>query len=235
MGLLSGKTGLRRYIGPKRVILLIVFGCLTGLAWYYWKAGLLTPEVLFAYIDANPILAPILFVLLYSLCILFVVPSLPFNLAAGFLWGPIFGSGIALTASVFGSICAFLFARTAFGQPLAEHFDNRLVTWMQSELDEKGWKVLAFMCVNPAIPLGPQNFIFGLTAMPFRTFAIASAISLYPPVLAVCYLGYASGQLALVGNYKQAFEMVLIASVAITVLVVIKIASKWLFAKQNKD
>lgn len=195
--------------------------------------GVAHAGIAFSYIEAHPVLSPIVFILLYSVCIFFVVPSLPFNLAAGFLWGPLLGSVIALGGSVFGSMCAFLFARTALGQPLAEQYDNALISWMQQKLEEMGWGVIGFMCVNPAIPLGPQNFVFGLTSMKFSTFTWATTLFLYPPVLAICYLGNATGQLALVGDYKRAFELVLMASAAVTALVVIRIVMKRFFAKNG--
>ncbi|ADU61111.1 MAG: VTT domain-containing protein [Pseudodesulfovibrio sp.] len=230
MAFLEGKTGVRRWIGPKRVILLALFASLCFAAWHFWRQGLLSPATVFVYVETNPVLAPIIFVLLYSLCILFVVPSLPFNLAAGFLWGPYVGSVVALGGSVLGSVAAFVFARTALGQPFARKFDNQLVSWMQKELEEKGWGVVGFICVNPAIPLGPQNFVFGLTSMRLWTLTWATTVFLYPPVLAVSFLGEATGSMILEGESLDIVRWAMLVSAATVVLVGFRVLMKFYFS-----
>ena len=149
------KRGLRRYIGPKRLLLL---GLLAGgvlLSWHLWKRDLLTPEAIFAFIAEYAVLAPLLFVAVYVLFTVFLMPSLPLCLGSGLLWGPLWGGVLSTGGAIGGTCLAFLLARSALGQPLAERFENRLVAGIQEEIDEKGWRAVALMCFNPTLPPGP--------------------------------------------------------------------------------
>lgn len=220
------KQGLRRYIGPKRIILLLVFSCCALVAWHLWKKGLLTPQAVFGFIVAHPVLAPVLFVCVYVVFTLFLIPSLPLNLGAGLLWGPLLGSLFTLAGSVTGTCTAFLLARTALGQPLAEHFDNALVRSVQEEIEEKGWRAVAFMCVNPVVPPGPLGCLFGLTSLRLTTYLWATAIFLFPPVLAFATIGHISGTFVLEGDFKRLFQLVAAVSGTIVMLVIIRVVGR---------
>ena len=81
------KRGLRRFIGPKRIVVLFVL--LLGVIWVWdqYNNGNLSPEIIRHYRIHHPILAVFLFVLVYAVSVIFTLPTLPLNLAAGFFWG----------------------------------------------------------------------------------------------------------------------------------------------------
>ncbi|MDD4951858.1 MAG: hypothetical protein PHV85_04860, partial [Desulfovibrionaceae bacterium] len=91
------------------------------------------------------------------------------------------------------------------------------------------------MCVNPAIPLGPQNLLLGLTSLRFRTFLWATAAFLYPPVLAFTIIGHATGGFILQGGVEKAFRLVIWVSLAVTLLVVGRIAVRRAAGRKRKD
>ena len=86
-----GKTGLRRFIGPKRIMILTVLAVLVGIAWYLRRQGWLDPSAIQHLIEQYPVIAPIVFALIYGLAMLSALPTLPVNLAAGLFWGPLLG------------------------------------------------------------------------------------------------------------------------------------------------
>jgi len=134
------KEGMRRYIGPKRIILSTLLFCFIGIAWYLRQQGYLNPKVIFTFIGNYPFMAPFIFISFYALALFLMVPTLPLNLGAGMLWGPLWGSLVAMAGSGLGVIGAFTIARTAIGQPFTNRFDNLTITWLQNELKIKGWK-----------------------------------------------------------------------------------------------
>lgn len=223
---LSGHAGVRRYIGPKRLTLLFLFGMFAAAAWYLRQRGLLTPEYVLGRVAQYPVAAPLIFTAAYAATVLFMIPSLPLNLGAGFLWGPVLGSVYSLVGSTIGAVLAFLFARTAIGQPLARTFDNRLLAWLVDEISRKGWRVVAFVRLNPAFPSGPTNYLFGLTSLTLRTYLWSTAVFMYPLCLAFAALGYSVGGIVLDADSAWIVRLVLAASAAASLAVIGRICLK---------
>jgi len=223
--------GLRRFIGPKRLVLL-AFYCVLGAAmWYYWRTGVLSPEHVLGYIARNPVAAPFVFIVFYALVVLFMVPSLPLNLGAGYLWGPLLGSVYTLIGCTLGSVLAFLFARTALGQPLARRFDNNILQWLAVQIATKGWQVVAFIRINPAFPSGPANYLLGLTSISFASFFWATLVFLYPLCLAFAFVGKTAGGLILEGDAKSLAQFIIAAALTVCVLIAGRVAYKHFFQR----
>jgi len=209
------RNGFRKYFGPKRALLLVLYGIMAAIIWYYWKAGILSPDNLMRYIARNPIAAPVLFIAAYAVTVVFMVPSLPLNIGAGYLWGPLLGSIYTLAGCTLGSVIAFIFARTAIGQPFARRFDNNILQWLVQQLADNGWKIVAFVRMNPAFPSGPANYLFGLTSISFKEYFWSTLLFPYPLCFAFAYIGDSAGSMLLDGNTKRMIQLVI--SVAATV------------------
>ena len=117
---LEKKKGLRKYVGPKRIILAVFTFCLAYLIWGLYRDGLLSPEVILEQKKLHPLRAVILFIAFYVISIVFLLPSLPLNLAAGFFWGGILGGILTSIGMTLGSLFSFYIARTSLGKILAE-------------------------------------------------------------------------------------------------------------------
>src|ERR1700744_5619564 len=97
--MLSGKSGIRRFIGPKRVAILAVLAVCIGIAWYFRRQGWLDPSAIQNLVEHYPITSPIVFVAIYGIAMLSALPTLPVNLAAGLFWGPLLG-GVYSTSGI---------------------------------------------------------------------------------------------------------------------------------------
>lgn len=197
--------------------MLFVYAALGALVWVCWRQGIVTTETVLALAAREPVLAPLVFIAVYALAVLFAIPSLPLNLGAGFLWGPVAGSVAALAGSLLGSSISFWVARTTLGQPLARRVDNRLLKWLKEHLERSGWKVVAFVRLNPAFPCGVANYLFGLTALRFRTYVLTSALCMYPLCLVFAWLGYSAGGV-LNGPDAGSIALMLVAASATVLL-----------------
>jgi uncharacterized membrane protein YdjX (TVP38/TMEM64 family) len=227
-GLRRNRRGLRRYIGPKRVVLLLLIATGAGLAWHARGHGLLAPAPLQRFLADHPLEALGLFTLVYAVSIVAMLPTAPLNLAAGLFWGPVWGGLVATLGAGAGSLAAFFAARLLFGQPLARRFNNRLVATVQREFERKGWRFVAFARLNPVFPTGPLNYLLGLTAISSRTYAWATVAFLLPPSIAVAVLGHEAGAFVVAGNTAYLLHAFLIASAAVTFLFGIKFAVRLL-------
>lgn len=219
------KRGIRRYIGPKRVILLLGLIAFVFWIWDYYQAGSLSPAMIEQYRDNHPLGAVMLFVLIYAISVIASVPSLPLNLAAGFFWGGLLGGVYSTLGVTIGGWVSFAAARWLIGQPLAEKFDNKWAYKVQSGFDQGGWKFVAFARINPIIPTGPLNYLLGLTSLSSRGFLWATFVFLLPPSIAVAYIGdtlqtFSTQQ----SDVSEIVRGILIASAALTFLVGVKFA-----------
>jgi len=224
---LKKKRGFRRYIGPKRVILLIGFVVLLYLIWDYYRTGFFSPAIIEQYRDNYPVSAVIIFIMIYAVAVIASIPSLPLNLAAGFFWGGFLGGFYTVLGVTIGSWVSFNAARWLLGQPLAEKFDNKWASRVQHEFERSGWKFVAFARMNPIIPTSLLNYLLGLTSLSNRDFIWITFSFLLLPSIAVAYIGDALQALTnqqLGGN--EIVRAILVVSAAVTFLVGIKFASK---------
>ncbi|MBN2645826.1 MAG: VTT domain-containing protein [Desulfuromonadaceae bacterium] len=130
------------------------------------------------------LLAPVIFILLYSLAPVFFMPGLPLTLLGGLLFGPVWGVVYALSGATLGASLAFLVARY-LGR---DWIRSKLVGERWQKLDEdvarQGWKMVAFTRLIPLFPFNLLNYAFGLTNIRFSHYAITSLVCMAPATIA---------------------------------------------------
>jgi uncharacterized membrane protein YdjX (TVP38/TMEM64 family) len=178
------------------------------------------------YKTAYPAKAVFYFVLGYAVTVIVAIPSLPFNLAAGYFWGGVLGGFYATVGVTIGGGASFLAARYFFGQPLANKFENKYAARVQQGFDKSGWKFIAFVRMNPIIPTGPFNFFLGLTNLKIVTFVWTTFVFLMPPTVAVAFIGDALQTFSNEGEAGTILKSILIISASVTILAVIRFSSK---------
>ena len=232
---IKNKRGIRRYIGPKRIILLVALTAFVIFAWDYYRAGTLSPAIIEQFRDNHPVGAVLLFVLIYAVSVIASVPSLPLNLAAGFFWGGFVGGIYSTIGVTIGGWVSFASARWLIGQPLAGQFDNKWASRVQKEFDKSGWKFVAFARINPIIPTGPLNYLLGLTSLSNRGFLWATFVFLLPPSIAVAYIGdMLQTFTAQQSGVSEIVRGILVASAAVTFLFGVKFAFN-IFKKRTDE
>ncbi len=192
----------------RRVVLILMFVVFASIAWRLWDQDMLTSGGVIEAAKAHPVLAPLVFVAAYALAMLFMLPTLPLNIGAGFLWGAAFGAVYALLGSTLGAILAFSFARSAFGQPFARGFNSRFLQRLSSSLEKGQWKVVAFVRLNPAVPTSVINFLLGLTSLRLWTYVWGTFVFSAPLCYAFSYLGQLTGGFILDGDTGRLVRLV---------------------------
>lgn len=203
----------------RAVIAVGVVVALAAAAWRWHDAPFARPAFWLEAVDSNPTGAPVIFAAAYALAVVLLLPTLPLNLVAGVLWGPTVGSVVAVCGSATGAIASFLIARAAtVASGIAPALGGR-TAWLESRLAEHGWKIVAFVRLNPIFP-GPVNFLFGLTSIPVRTYCWATALFIVPPTTAFAILGSSVGSAALEGRVEHLGRMLPLAGASVLLLVV---------------
>ena len=113
--------------------------------------------------------------------------SLPDRQFSGFPWALLEQSlGIALGAA--GGFClSRWFLRKDISAAFRKHATFRAI---DLAIEKEGWKIVILLRLCP-IPFGLANYLYGLTAVRFRPYLIASLIGGMPSLLLFCQLGSA--------------------------------------------
>jgi uncharacterized membrane protein YdjX (TVP38/TMEM64 family) len=224
-------TSIRRYIGPKRLALL---GLVAAVALYFRLHGPVDEKTLQNFADHHPALSIAAFLVAYAVSVLALIPTLPLNLMAGFLWGVPAGGALSTLGATAGALLAFMTARYLAGQPLAERFDNVSLAWIQQEILGKGWKFVAFLRLNPVVRTGPINYLLGLTSVRLVPYTLATMAFLAPVSVLVAWIGKEAGSIPVGGTPALLWHAFLGLSTAILALVAARYLLKFVLARRKR-
>ncbi len=195
-------------------------------AWQFPIAEWLTSLV--QWIDANKQTAWIVFIVAYVLATVLMLPGSILTLAAGYLFGVVYGTALVSVSSVLGATAAFLVGRSLGRGWVREKIgaDGRLAA-IDKATEKRGFLVMVLLRLSPIFPFNVMNYLMSLTGMSLRNFALGSWLGMLPGTVLYVYLGSAASDLtALVageydaGPYGQVFFIGgLIATAAVTVLI----------------
>ena len=165
--------------------------------------------------DAGPV-APLLFMVIYTLAAVLFLPGSVITLAGGALFGPVLGTFYSLTGATLGATLAFLIARYLASDWVAEKTGGR-VKQLINGVEGEGWRFVAFVRLVPLFPFNLLNYALGLTRLRLLHYIVATYIFMLPGAIAYTYLGYA-GREAVAGGegmiQKGLLALALLAVVA---------------------
>jgi uncharacterized membrane protein YdjX (TVP38/TMEM64 family) len=173
-------------------------------------------ELIENWVAAAGIAAPLIFILVYALAAVLLLPGSVFTLAGGALFGPLWGTVYNLVGATLGATLAFLVARYLAADWAQAKSGKRLNQLIQG-VEAEGWKFVAFVRLVPLFPYNLVNYAFGLTRIQLLHYSLATFIFMVPAVYAFTYLGYA-GKEAISGGesvvQKALIAMALVATTA---------------------
>lgn len=157
--------------------------------------------------------APVLYILIYSIATIFILPSTPLNLTGGAIFGAVWGTVWTSIAAILAAILAFGFSRT-IGRSLVE---QRLAGKWESidrEMQQGGFFYMFAIRLLPLIPYGIVNFAAGLTSIKFRDYLLGTLLGTVPGILPFVMMG--AGLTAL----KQGDVLPMLVGLALTGMLV---------------
>ncbi|MES0873431.1 FAD-dependent oxidoreductase [Sinimarinibacterium thermocellulolyticum] len=175
---------------PSKILLFIATATAIGLFFYVdggrWLsfAALKTQLTeIQAWRASQPLLATAVFFMVYVLVTALSLPgAAAMTLAAGAVFGLVWGSVLVSFASSIGALLAFLLARYLFRDVIEARWSQRLGT-INEGLDRDGAFYLFTLRLVPVIPFFLINLLLGLTRMPARTFYWVSQAGMLPGTL----------------------------------------------------
>ncbi|MDO8840206.1 MAG: VTT domain-containing protein [Parvibaculum sp.] len=144
------------------------------------------------------LLAPLVYLALYTVGTVAFLPGALFALAGGALFGPVWGALLNLAGATIGATLAFLVARYLAGKWVARRTGGRLKRLIEG-VEAEGWRFVAFVRLVPLFPFNLTNYALGLTRIGLLSYVATSFIAMAPGAIAYTWLGHA-GREALAGD-----------------------------------
>ncbi len=137
----------------------------------------LSAELIASLVDSK--WAPVLFVVLYVGATALAMPGAILTLAGGAVFGPLWGTVLTMVGANLGATAAFFIARS-LGRDGVERIAGARLKAFDNAVCDYGLKCLLMLRLIPLVPFNALNFGYGLTALPWPTYAIGTALGILP-------------------------------------------------------
>ena len=164
-----------------------------------------------------------LFVLVYASASAVALPASPLTLVAGAVFGLELGVlWVTLGANLGASLCFWLVRR--LGRSSLEQVLGARLTRADRLAEVAGFHGLLALRLIPIVPFNALNVAAGLTPIPWRSYALATALGILPGT--IVYVFFADAALAGIGRADRPAMLRLL--LAIGALAAFSLLSRWL-------
>ena len=134
-----------------------------------------------------------LFIAVYLVATVLVVPGTILTLAAGFAFGLPMGAVLVSAGSLAGAGAAFLVGRFFARDWVAGRISRwRTFDALDKAAGDEGFVIVLLSRLSPLFPFNLLNYAFGLTAVRFWDYVLASWIGMAPAIVLYVYIGSAA-------------------------------------------
>ena len=186
-------------------------------------------ESMFSWIQENPNVSWLVFLGLYILATVLLLPGSVLTIGGGWLFGFMEGLVIVSLSSTLAASCSFL-----IGRYLARAWvegkisqDDRYRS-LDRAIGERGFFVVLLTRLSPLFPYNLLNYAWGISSVRLSRYVLASWMGMIPGTLLYVYLGAAASDISQLFSAApgEAFgqEWLFIVGLAATAVLVILIA-----------
>lgn len=183
------------YLLARLVIYVVCFG---GLIYYLYHSPYnphpRTAEDIRIWVANFGVLAPLIYVGIYTVRPLLLFPTIFLNLSAGVLFGPWLGIILVLTGGLGCACLCYSAGRFGGGRWLLDNFGGSWGERLRAYLvgSESFMKMLWLRTV-PIFPYDPVSVVAGSVLFPIKTYVIATIFGMLPGAVAYNFLADAFG------------------------------------------
>lgn len=204
-----------------------------GLLLYFGRQA--TPYVkdFTEWVDSLGVWAPVVFIVGYIVATVAFVPGSILTLAAGAIFGLLWGTVYVFIGSTIGACLAFLISRYLARSWVEEKLEDQpRFQAVDRAVGREGGKIVALMRLAPVFPFNLLNYGLGLTKVKFWHYALA-CIAMIPGTLLYVYYGYLAGSVAQVASGVERQTTVWDWVIRVVGLVAV-IAVTWIITRKAK-
>lgn len=222
-----------KHIKNKKLLLIaiilpvmIVTVHLTGLSHYF---KLENATILRDWVADFGIVAPVAYVLLYIAACLLFLPGFSITILGALAFGPVWGTVFTSIGSTLGATAAFLTGRYAAREMVEKWLENNeTFRKIDKGVEKQGWRMLLVTRMVPLFPFNLQNYAYGLTRIPLRTYVLVSWAAMIPGTIAYNFM--AGSVVAGEGNlYRILFYL----GIGAVFFVFVTLIPKWIRKRQE--
>jgi len=154
-----------------------------------WTDRLKDIPAMQAWFQSLGIIGYAVFVLLYILVAVFMLPASVFTIIAGITFGSVPGAILALIGATIGATIAFIIARYFARDTIVNKFkDNAIFAKIENGVKQNGVSFLILTRLVPIFPYNVQNYAYGITPIKLLTFSGVSFITMAPGAFIYAYM-----------------------------------------------
>jgi len=176
---------------PRLVIGLAVVGIGVVAAWHFGVFEMFSVanlDRLDVWFDSLGWWAPLVFVVLWVAATVFFLPGLVLTVAGGLIFGAAWGAVWTTVGANIGAAAAFLIGRYAARGAVERMVEkNRRLRKIDEGVRRHGWRMLMITRLVPVFPFNVQNYLYGLTNIPFKTYVSVTLPCMLPATLAYTF------------------------------------------------
>ena len=184
----SREATVSRARGLKAAILVAIFMLVVALAWRFpvghWIVSLADR------LRGMGATGVALFIAVYVIAAVALLPGSLLTLTAGFAYGPVGGLLVASPASVLAAAAAFLLGRTVLRGWVRKRIAGYpKVRALDTAIGRNSFKLILLLRLSPLIPFNILNYALGLSDASVGRYVVASFIGMLPGTWMYVYLG----------------------------------------------
>jgi uncharacterized membrane protein YdjX (TVP38/TMEM64 family) len=170
----------------------------------------------------------IIYILVFILATVFMLPAFPLTIIAGITFGSIIGGILALTAATIGATAAFIVARYIARDMIVNKFqDNKVFKKIENGFEKNGVSFLILTRLVPVFPFNLQNYVYGLTSIKLPTFIVVSFITMAPGAFIYAFM---AGEIVANG---VSFRLLVQFAIAGVLLFLVSLIPKYIAKKKG--
>lgn len=207
----------------KLIILVVGIGLLLSAAAYFDVKTKL--DIFNVWVADQGITGIAIFIGVYIVATVLFFPCSILTLGAGAAFGLVNGCIAVSIGSTIGASCAFLVSRYLARDAILKMTANYpSFNAVDRAIGDEGGKIVGLLRLSPALPYNMSNYFYGLTAVKFTPYVLASWIGMLPGTVMYVYLGYIAKTAVEGGSAgEKVFKAV---GLVVTIIVTIMITKK---------
>jgi uncharacterized membrane protein YdjX (TVP38/TMEM64 family) len=148
----------------------------------------ISPEEIRNWILSFGWLAPIFFIVLYTLRPIILFPASIVSLAGGLAFGAAFGTIYTIIGATGGAVLSFIIARK-LGKNLAKKEWTGKASKIQEQLEERGFYYILVLRFIPIFNFDMISYLAGISKVRFKAFFLGTLFGIIPGTFAYSFLG----------------------------------------------
>ncbi len=139
----------------------------------------------------------VLYAAAYVLVTVLLLPAVVLTVGAGLFFGLLPGVAVVSVGGTLGAAAAFLIARYLARERIARYTGgNARYAAIDRAIGQKGWRIVFLLRLSPLLPFVVSNYLYGLTAIRFWPYVLASGVGMLPLTFLYVSFGAAAREVA---------------------------------------